>query len=134
MPNAPIITEKFHFTKAQPIDLFNRFYGAFGFIVTLSLYTACFKTLHYRDHDTFDDLLYFSIAVVPAWGLLYGAWKARQTWPWCLLTLISICSLISLGFHLLGQPEMYVAFEAAGGICLLWMIVTRIKLANWEDQ
>jgi hypothetical protein len=133
MPNVAIKTEKFHFTKANPIDLFNRFYAVFGFILTLSLYTACFKHLHSRD-DTFDDLFGLAIAVVPVWGLAYGAWVARQMWSWCLLTLISICSLIFLGFHLLGQTEMFVAFEAAGGMCLWWMILTRIKHANWENQ
>jgi hypothetical protein len=132
MPNASINTEKFHFTKAKPIDLFDRFYAAFGFILTLSLYRACFKTQH--SGDAFDDLLILSIAVVPVWGLAYGAWVARQTWSWCLLTLISICSLIALGFHHFGQPEMFAAFQAAGGSCLWWLILTRIKQVRWENQ
>jgi hypothetical protein len=136
MPNATIVKEKFHFnfphfTQAEPIDLFNRFYAAFGFIITISLYTACFKTLN---SQVFDDLLPLAIAVVPVWGLVYGAWFKRQTWAWSLLTLLSIGSLISLGFHALGRPEMFVAFWAAEGISLFWLFLTGMKLWHLRDQ
>jgi hypothetical protein len=139
MPNATIVREKFHFnfpfkfhfTEAEPIDLFNRFYAAFGFIITIALYTACFKTLN---SQTFDYLEGFAIVVVPVWGVVYGAWFKRQTWAWCLLTLLSIGSLISLGFHALGRPEMFVAFVAAGGISLFWLFLTGMKLCHLRDQ
>src|ERR1700722_5209390 len=128
MPNATILKEKFRFTAVPPIDLFNRFYALFGFVITISGFSACFTNLH---SPAFGGLFGMSIGVVPAWGLVYGGWVARQTWTWCLLTTISICSLIVLGFHLTGQPElMFTAFGAAQGVCLFWLALTGIKLKN----
>jgi hypothetical protein len=131
MPNAPLIKEKFKFTQVAPIDLFNRFYALFGFLITISLYTACFSHLN---TPAFDSLFWMAALSAPAWGLFYGAWVARQSWSWCLLILFSICSLIALGFRLSGQPAMFVAFGIAQATCVFWLIVTGIKLANWRNQ
>jgi hypothetical protein len=131
MPNATLIREKLRFSSVKPIDLFNWFYALFGFIITISLYSACFRHLSSPD---FDILLGMSIACAPAWGLAYGGWVARQTWAWCLLTLVSISSLIALGFHLYGRPEMFVAFGFAQGTCMFWLALTGIKLGNFRDQ
>jgi hypothetical protein len=131
MPNATLTREKLQFTRVQPIDLFNRFYALFGFVITISLFTACFKNLSSPD---FDGLFGMAIACVPVWGVVYGAWVARQSWPWCLLALTSIGTLIALGFHLTGRPEMFVAYGAAQGTCLFWLALTGIKLYNWKDR
>jgi hypothetical protein len=132
MPNTTILKEKLRLTAVQPIDLFNRFYALFGFVITISGFSACFTNLH---SPSFPGLFGMAIGVVPAWGLVYGAWVARQTWTWCLLTTISIVSLIVLGFHLTGQPDlMFTAFGAAEGVCLCWLLLTGIKLCNLKNQ
>jgi hypothetical protein len=134
MPNASIVSQRFQFTKPKPIDLINRFYAAFGFILTISIHVACYKTASPHCSDTFDDLLGCAIAVVPIWGIVYGGWMARQTWPWCLLTLFSICSLIGLGFRVLGQTEMFVCFAFAQGLCVFWLLISGIKMGKWPNR
>ena len=117
--------------KWEPMDLFNRFYSVFGFVVTIALYIACFRSLA---ATYFDDLFIMTALTVPAWGLLYGGWVNRQLWTWCLLTLISIGSLIALGFHLTGRPEMFFAFGSAQATCVFWLALTGFKLGNYSNQ
>jgi hypothetical protein len=133
MPYDSKFAQKFRFTKPTASDLYNRFYALFGFILTISIHVACHKTLSPHS-DTFDALLGCAIGVVPLWGVVYGAWMGRLTWAWCLLNLFSISSLIDMGFHLLGQPEMFVCFAFAQAICIAWLIMTGAKLRMYPNQ
>ena len=134
MPNITFTKERRERVKATPFDLFNRFYGLFGLVITVALWTACFVAA--RTHFNYmPALLGATSGFVPGWGLCYGAWVKRLTWTWCIITAFAIVASLVLGFTLMAYPSLMAGcFGVAGGTCLLWLGMTGLKNGVWPNQ